>query len=1156
MADRTTKVTILAETANYIAGMQKDQAATRAMSVDSIARLNAQSQAFTSTGRAAMAFGTATGLAVVAAVKSFADYSAKMAQVRTLAHASTADMQKLSDATTKYAQQYGISASQAADAEIELVKGGASVADITGGALTGALTLASAAQMSVADATTIAVSAMTEFGLKGQDVTHIADLLAAGADKALGSAQDLGEGLKFVGPVAHNVGISIEETVGALALFAQNGITGTMAGEELRGLLISLTSPSTQAKKEMAALGISVYDSQGHFIGLAAVAQQLHDKLGKLPEAQRNAAMGYIFSNQQITEANILMNAGAKTVDDWTAKVNDSGFAAGQAAGKLDNLKGDATKLGATLKNDLITSGSAANDVLRNLTQGAQHLADEFGALPKPVQEAALGLGAAAAATGLLGGAALIAVPKIAAMDAALAAAGITANGRLLGGLKNVAAFLKSPLTLGLTAATLAVEVFAGQMDAAKASTKDLGTALESLPNGTNGLSNLETQSARGTLFGAFGVGNNESIQQDIDALKSFKSELGGVFEIAGNIPVFHDLWKEINPPVALEDSYKRLGDALGQLAESDLPAAQKSFRALVSETDGSSESIGALLNLMPGFRGVLDDQLVSMGAAVTSANEYALALGDLGAVLASIPKDTQASITIKGVPVAIAQAQQLAEAWNKAAASIGVSLTAPGRAQGDNSGQLAAAANALTVHPLSYYLGADGNLVNPGGTGSGKSPASAGGSTGSKSKADTSALSNQLQYRLTYQYGSKPAGSDIPGIISQLASSIDVTKASQRAMVEKDQSTYTKADAAAKKYQATLDKANQKYSDAKNTLDGLASSLTVVKGKVKDVGGELASFVASVKSDFTNPYTLQAAVTPTGSSVTQSGGVSLLAPTTPTARSVASYFQAATAESTAFADAVKKLRGEKLNEALLEQLVALGPQNGLKVAQALLNGTMGDIASINKSWTSIQTAGGNIGSLLGGDLYSTSLAAAQKQYDQDVKAAAAAQTAASKAQAALDKQNRTLDSLAVNMAKQLGHVLGIKGYAEGTPHGVVEGPGTGKSDSILARISRGEFIEPAEATSANLEVLEYIRRGGVIDPTILRGIHAYVAGTPATDWLRRGQYVRGDSRPVVNVAPAPVQVRSAGDTWHIQSQADPAALAMEIRRRQRMVEA
>lgn len=55
------------------------------------------------------------------------------------------------------------------------------------------------------------------------------------------------------------------------------------------------------------------------------------------------------------------------------------------------------------------------------------------------------------------------------------------------------------------------------------------------------------------------------------------------------------------------------------------------------------------------------------------------------------------------------------------------------------------------------------------------------------------------------------------------------------------------------------------------------------------------------------------------------------------------------------------------------------------------------------------------------------------------------------------------------------GGLITVKGYANG---GRISGPGTGRSDSILAAVSNGEFVVNAEATRKNLALLEAINSG------------------------------------------------------------------------------
>lgn len=419
MADRTTRVTLVANVTGYISGM--DQATRRTRELGTAAeKLAQQRQGFDVLGRSMLAVGALAAAGVGLAVKQFADFDAKLSQVQSLSHATADEMDQLRVAALHMGQAIGQSAGDVADAEIELVKAGISVKDILGGALQGALLAAAAGQIEVGQATEIATIAMTQFGLAGKDIPHVADLLAAGADKALGGVGDLGEALKSGGLVAAQFGVSLDETVGTLAAFANAGLIGEVAGTDLRQMLLKLAAPAADARDTMKKLGLSIYDQSGAFVGITDLAGQLQQKLSKLTPEQRNAALATIFGARAIAGANVLYKEGAAGIAKWTQEVNDSGFAAKQAAGKMDNLKGDLSKLEAAFNTALIESGSSANGVLRELTQTVTFLISGFGELPQPALAAGLALTGVVAAVALTGGTALIAVPRIAAFNEAM----------------------------------------------------------------------------------------------------------------------------------------------------------------------------------------------------------------------------------------------------------------------------------------------------------------------------------------------------------------------------------------------------------------------------------------------------------------------------------------------------------------------------------------------------------------------------------------------------------------------------------------------------------------------------------------------------------------------------------------------------------------
>lgn len=580
MAERVETIRLTAVVNNYLTGMAAAEKATLATAT-AAQKLALQGAAFTSLGRTLTMFGTVVAAGVVVAIKAFADFDAQMSQVKTLSHATGGEMTQLAAAAETLGQKIGISATQAADAEIELVKAGVSVKDILGGALLGSLQLAAAGQIDVADATSIATIALTQFKLSGKDVPHVADLLAAGADKALGGVADLGEALKSGGLVAAQFGISLDDTIGVLSAFANAGLLGETAGTDLRQMLLKLADPSAQSAAEMQKLGLKIYDTSGQFVGLTNLAGQLHDKLGDATQATRNQALSVIFGSRAIAGANVLYAEGAKGIADWIGKVEDSGFAARQAAGKMNNLNGDISKLGAALQTDLIQAGSTANGVLRDVVQNLTDLVRGFSALPQPVQGTVLAVGAVVAVTALLGGGFLSLVPKIAATRVALVTLSEAAPA-LAAKMSALSTFLAGPWGVAIAASVLGVKLLSDYLDGLQASSSEI----------TASLTGAKTAAE---LFATAGKGY---LDADVAAqLEDLNKVLDAAAAKSANI------FSDDLPYRSAEDALHKVGTQLALMSSTNAPAASAAFNLLAEKTDGSKKKLWELLSTMSDYR-------------------------------------------------------------------------------------------------------------------------------------------------------------------------------------------------------------------------------------------------------------------------------------------------------------------------------------------------------------------------------------------------------------------------------------------------------------------------------------------------------------------------------------------------------------------------
>lgn len=510
-------IRLMADTASYEAAMTRagSTARTVASGMENTGRKSALiASGMTAAGLAVAAFG-------VAAVKMAADFDQQMSTVQANTGATSAQMDQLRAAAIEAGASTVYSASDSADAINDLGKAGMSVTDILNGGLSGALNLAASDGMAVGDAAEYMANALSMFHLKGSQASQVADTLAAGAGKAVGNVSDFGEALNNCGAQANSFGMNVQETTGVLALFAQNGTIGAEAGTQLNSMLMKLAAPSAEASNTMKELGISAYDAQHHFVGMANFAGQLQKAEKGLTDEQRNQANATIFGSYAIKAANYLYEAGESGVNKWTKAVSESGYAAEQAAAKNNNLKGDLENLSGSMESLMISVGEGAQGPLRKMVQGLDTLVDTFAGLPSgaqqtivvmaslagvfgavhkaagnlngstsmmanniglaidPIQRVKTALGSAQTAFQMFKASSMSASEQMEAFGTSASKAQLkTAGFKAVGG--SVMSLLGGPWGIALTVAGVALSAFVSQQQKAKAASEQLESALES----------------------------------------------------------------------------------------------------------------------------------------------------------------------------------------------------------------------------------------------------------------------------------------------------------------------------------------------------------------------------------------------------------------------------------------------------------------------------------------------------------------------------------------------------------------------------------------------------------------------------------------------------------------------------------------------------
>ncbi|AGL13884.1 phage tail tape measure protein [Actinoplanes sp. N902-109] len=589
MALRTIGIKLTADISQYTANMRRAEQTTQGF--HSKLSQAASSGKLDAIADRAGVMGLAVGGGFAMAVKSAADFDKQMSSVRAATHASAGDMDQLRQAAIKAGADTQYSATEAGKGIEELSKAGVATSDILGGGLNGALSLAAAGELDVGEAAETAASAMTQFKLKGNQVPHVADLLAAAAGKAQGSVHDMGAALNQTGLVAAQTGLTIEETTGGLAAFASAGLTGSDAGTSFKQMLLMLQAPSDKTKGLMDELGISLYDQSGKFIGLTKFAGQLQEKLRDLTPEARAAAMAQIFGADATRAASILYENGAKGIQEWIDKTNDAGYASETAAMKTDNLAGDIERLKGSLDTLLIQSGSGASGGLRVITQTLNTMVDQFGKLPPGISQTITVLGGLTAAV-LLGGAAWV---------KARSAIGTTIAE--LNAVGPAGARAATALRASAKGATIAAVAFIG-LEAVGAVFDKLGASAVNVDKLTDSLQNYaSTGKLSGEVVDRFGAGFKDFGKAADAADAANHGFWGGFNDALSSIPGINSAIDSVNESI--------YGMSFNQ-AKEDMDGLDQSFTQFIG-TQKDAKVAGDLWNQMLSNSSLSTEQLAAL---------------------------------------------------------------------------------------------------------------------------------------------------------------------------------------------------------------------------------------------------------------------------------------------------------------------------------------------------------------------------------------------------------------------------------------------------------------------------------------------------------------------------------------------------------------
>ncbi len=255
----------------------------------------------------------------------------------------------------------------------------------------------------MAETATIMASSLNAFGLEAKDSGHVADLLAMAANKSAADISYMGDALKYAGPPAKSLGVSLEDTSAAIGIMSDSGIEGSQAGTALRASFIRLAKPTKQSQKAMDALGISLTNSKGEFVGMPKLIEQFKNGMKGMTKEQKLANISQIVGTEAASGFLTLIDAGPSKIDKFSNSLKNSDGASKKAADRMkDNLKGSLEQLSGAFESAGIIIGNIFSPVLRKLADTITWLVEKLNGMSKGMQITMVVLATLAAAIGPL----------------------------------------------------------------------------------------------------------------------------------------------------------------------------------------------------------------------------------------------------------------------------------------------------------------------------------------------------------------------------------------------------------------------------------------------------------------------------------------------------------------------------------------------------------------------------------------------------------------------------------------------------------------------------------------------------------------------------------------------------------------------------------
>lgn len=262
-------------------------------------------------------------------VDTFSDYEQSLANTAAIANATKTEQEQLNEAAREAGKATTKTAQESADALGYMALAGWNVKESTS-ALQPVLKLSAASNMDLATCSDLVTDSMSALKLQVKDLPEYLDMVTKAQNSSNMNSQQMMEAYIKAGGAARTLGVSAKDTGVALGILANNGTKGAEGGTALNAMLTRLGS-NKNALSMMGALGISIFDAQGKFVGLEEALKRINAGVSGLSTEEQAKALKEIAGTNYYSKMAYLLDGvkeganGAKSAwDDLDKKLKNS----------------------------------------------------------------------------------------------------------------------------------------------------------------------------------------------------------------------------------------------------------------------------------------------------------------------------------------------------------------------------------------------------------------------------------------------------------------------------------------------------------------------------------------------------------------------------------------------------------------------------------------------------------------------------------------------------------------------------------------------------------------------------------------------------------------------------------------------------------------